>query len=78
MDQGLYASPAGTDSTFVESPPIESIQQLENGTLQPPKKKQKRNKPTLSCEECVERKTKVSQSSNINFQFSASGLKNSS
>ena len=25
----------------------------------PPKKKQKRNKPTLSCEECVERKTKV-------------------
>ncbi|KAJ4289134.1 hypothetical protein N0V90_011476 [Kalmusia sp. IMI 367209] len=24
----------------------------------PPKKKQKRNKPTLSCEECVERKTK--------------------
>lgn len=28
---------------------------------EPPKKKQKRNKPTLSCEECVERKTKVSQ-----------------
>jgi predicted nucleic acid binding AN1-type Zn finger protein len=26
----------------------------------PLKKKQKRNKPTLSCEECVERKTKVS------------------
>lgn len=25
----------------------------------PPKKKQKRNKPTLSCVECVERKTKV-------------------
>lgn len=25
----------------------------------PPKKKQKRNKPTLSCKECVERKTKV-------------------
>jgi hypothetical protein len=25
-----------------------------------PRKKQKRNKPTLSCEECVERKTKVS------------------
>ena len=25
----------------------------------PQKKKQKRNKPTLSCEECVERKTKV-------------------
>ncbi|OAL43059.1 hypothetical protein IQ07DRAFT_616681 [Pyrenochaeta sp. DS3sAY3a] len=28
------------------------------GVHQPPKKKQKRNKPTLSCEECVERKTK--------------------
>lgn len=27
----------------------------------PPRKKQKRNKPTLSCEECVERKTKVSR-----------------
>jgi hypothetical protein len=27
---------------------------------EPTKKKQKRNKPTLSCEECVERKTKVS------------------
>lgn len=26
-----------------------------------PRKKQKRNKPTLSCEECVERKTKVRQ-----------------
>jgi hypothetical protein len=25
------------------------------------RKKQKRNKPTLSCEECVERKTKVSR-----------------
>lgn len=28
---------------------------------EPAKKKQKRNKPTLSCHECVERKTKVSQ-----------------
>lgn len=27
----------------------------------PQKKKQKRNKPTLSCHECVERKTKVSE-----------------
>lgn len=26
---------------------------------EPPKKKQKRNKPTLSCHECVDRKTKV-------------------
>ena len=30
-----------------------------DGSSTPPKKKQKRNKPTLSCEECVERKTKV-------------------
>jgi len=29
-------------------------------TQPPQKKKQKRNKPTLSCVECVERKTKVS------------------
>jgi hypothetical protein len=29
------------------------------GIDQPLRKKQKRNKPTLSCEECVERKTKV-------------------
>jgi hypothetical protein len=29
------------------------------GTDQRSRKKQKRNKPTLSCEECVERKTKV-------------------
>lgn len=27
----------------------------------PPKKKQKRNKPTLSCSECVDRKTKVNR-----------------
>ena len=30
------------------------------GIDRPARKKQKRNKPTLSCEECVERKTKVS------------------
>ena len=32
------------------------------GQQPPQKKKQKRNKPTLSCEECVERKTKVGSS----------------
>jgi hypothetical protein len=32
---------------------------LANNHGEPPKKRQKRNKPTLSCEECVERKTKV-------------------
>jgi len=36
-------------------------QQSPNGTGDElSKPKQKRNKPTLSCEECVERKTKVS------------------
>lgn len=30
------------------------------GGDEPSKKRQKRNKPTLSCQECVERKTKVS------------------
>lgn len=34
-------------------------------TNAPPKKRQKRNKPTLSCEECVERKTKVREASVI-------------
>lgn len=31
-----------------------------DGSSDHPRKKQKRNKPTLSCEDCVERKTKVS------------------
>ncbi|CAL3965402.1 unnamed protein product [Diplocarpon coronariae] len=43
-------SPSGTESTFTRS----TIKHEDS----PPKKKQKRNKPTLSCEECVERKTK--------------------
>ena len=42
--------------------PGTGISSPETGTGTPPKKKQKRNKPTLSCEECVERKTKVSRS----------------
>lgn len=41
---------------------------------EPLKKKQKRNKPTLSCHECVERKTKVSTSPYIYFPFSLSSL----
>lgn len=32
---------------------------MEDRMLQASKKKQKRNKPTLSCLECVEKKTKV-------------------
>ena len=31
----------------------------DDTTGEPSRKKQKRNKPTLSCQECVERKTKV-------------------
>jgi hypothetical protein len=41
-------------SSTSPDPPTGALQGLEA----PPKKKQKRNKPTLSCEECVERKTK--------------------
>jgi hypothetical protein len=41
-------------------PKAAEVATAEGGHAQPPqKKKQKRNKPTLSCEECVERKTKV-------------------
>lgn len=32
-----------------------------NGETASERKRQKRNKPTLSCHECVERKTKVSE-----------------
>ena len=49
-------SPTGTESTFHGSP----TKTEDGSTAVPPKKKQKRNKPTLSCEECVERKTKAS------------------
>ena len=49
-------SPADTESTFAASP----IKAEDRSTRKSPKKKQKRNKPTLSCEECVERKTKAS------------------
>jgi hypothetical protein len=54
----------------------DDLNQLENEALTGPdsdsgnglsaaaKRKQKRNKPTLSCGECVERKTKVSQYQN--------------
>merc|ERR1712093_713513 len=59
----LYTSisPAGTaDSSFAGTP----IKHEEGSFAEPPRKKQKRNKPTLSCEECVERKTKVSRAIN--------------
>lgn len=44
------------DDAHLSASPDSAVQ----GHDQPPRKKQKRNKPTLSCEECVERKTKVS------------------
>ena len=51
-------SPSGSESTYNVSP---VKQEGGYGAMgEPFKKKQKRNKPTLSCEECVERKTKVS------------------
>lgn len=56
-------SAAGTDSTFAGSPgyaPGTPTRHEDGISFEPPKKKQKRNKPTLSCEDCVERKTKVS------------------
>lgn len=65
------ASPAttGTADSYTDSPPApehdgtgdkrESEGAGEEGSA---RKKQKRNKPTLSCYECVERKTKVRES----------------
>jgi hypothetical protein len=53
-------SPAATESTFAGSPTT-AKQHTGLASDERPTKKQKRNKPTLSCEECVERKTKVSQ-----------------
>lgn len=60
MDPSVYSSlsPVATSDSpaNADSLPLK----LENGyPSEHAKKKQKRNKPTLSCEECVERKTKV-------------------
>lgn len=41
-----------------------------NGDGERAKPKQKRNKPTLSCEECVERKTKVCRESDSMYNDS--------
>ncbi len=42
------------------SNPMSNVQSsATNSPAEPSRKKQKRNKPTLSCSECVERKTKV-------------------
>jgi hypothetical protein len=52
----LTTSRRTMDDAHASTSPDGSAQGLD----QPPRKKQKRNKPTLSCIECVERKTKVS------------------
>ena len=60
-----YALPTATAGQFTPSPfvkvdsPFTEESPATGNDGEPPKKKQKRNKPTLSCEECVERKTKV-------------------
>ncbi|ESZ99108.1 Zn(II)2Cys6 transcription factor [Sclerotinia borealis F-4128] len=59
-----YASTTPTpvsNTTFKLSPgtsPLQAEDGSDGSATQPPKKRQKRNKPTLSCVECVERKTK--------------------
>jgi hypothetical protein len=54
-DLYIHENGGGTSIKTETASPSPSVDPTE-----PPKKKQKRNKPTLSCEECVERKTKVS------------------
>jgi hypothetical protein len=64
----IYASPTEYSATRPDTASSEGPDEDDeilvsptNGDDSPesPKKKQKRNKPTLSCHECVERKTKV-------------------
>jgi hypothetical protein len=55
-----YASLSPTASTNSPATADSAMVKEENDyPSEHPKKRQKRNKPTLSCEECVERKTKV-------------------
>jgi len=67
-------------SKMPEADNVDSASNDEDGVattaagLAPPKKKQKRNKPTLSCSECVDRKTKVS----LTLPFRASPANQSS
>lgn len=65
----LYASPDSANQPFfgAKSEPDDGDGASSGGSVaaagsyaEPAKKKQKRNKPTLSCYECVERKTKAS------------------
>lgn len=64
----LYASPDSATQTFFGAKSEPDDGDASSGSsvtaapsfAEPAKKKQKRNKPTLSCYECVERKTKAS------------------
>lgn len=47
-------------------------QSLSSEEIWKARKKQKRNKPTLSCEECVERKTKVGAAAFITLRVTRS------
>lgn len=63
------ATPAVTGTvreSAVDGSVVESTASMSPGEGPPLKRqKQKRNKPTLSCEECVERKTKVCRRSSF-------------
>lgn len=58
-DGNISISITNSDGTSQPSSTSPAASSATHGHA-PAKKKQKRNKPTLSCEECVERKTKVS------------------
>lgn len=64
--QGDFAHPAGPPSAVTDNSERSSLNhpgddenKSEDAEGESRKKRQKRNKPTLSCFECVERKTKV-------------------
>lgn len=67
MDYASLSSPgtssispaAGADAVAVAMSRTVPVKDENAFPSEQPRKKQKRNKPTLSCEECVERKTKV-------------------
>lgn len=61
----LYSSPASFNVVKEEPADDRDSSSSATGVSEPARKKQKRNKPTLSCHECVERKTKVSPQSHM-------------
>ncbi|KAI0817286.1 hypothetical protein GGR55DRAFT_11203 [Xylaria sp. FL0064] len=71
-NNSIYASPDSSHQPFYLAKSEPDIDGASTGSSsaaaagpnslsEPLKKKQKRNKPTLSCHECVERKTKLAQ-----------------